>query len=71
MNEYLVKLLVEILKKVEAEKILKDLIQNAKESLVCWLQAQAVASGTPLDDVAVGIIAAALGVDASRCKIPV
>lgn len=70
MGKYLIDLIVELLKKAEVEKVLKDLIEQAKEQFVCWIQMQALKSGTPLDDVAVGIIAAALGVDPGKCKVP-
>jgi len=69
MSEYVIKILVELLKKMEVEKVLAELLQKAKEQFICWLSAQAAASGTPLDDVAVGIIASVLGVDPGKCKI--
>lgn len=69
MPKYLVDLLIEILKKMDVEKMLKDLLQSSKEQLVCFLQMKAIESGTPLDDVAVGIIASVLEVDASKCKV--
>lgn len=69
MSEYLVKILVQLLKQLEIEKMLKDVIQKGKEQLVCWLQKEAAASGTPLDDVAVQIIAKVLEVDPSKCKV--
>lgn len=71
MEKYLMQVLVELLKKMEVEKVLGELLKKAKEQFVCWLQMQAMASGTPLDDVAVEIIAKVLGVDAGSCKVAV
>lgn len=71
MQEYLVKILMEVLKQMNVEKVIKDLLQSAKEQFLCWLQLQAVKTGTPLDDVMVELLAKILEVDAGKCKVPV
>ncbi len=69
MQNYLVKILMELLKQLEAEKMAKELLQAGKEQLLCWLQMQAAKTGTPFDDVMVDLLAKILEVDPSKCKV--
>lgn len=66
MSDYISKLLIDLLLKALSPEMLEKL----KAQFICWLQAEAMKSGTPLDDAAVKILAAVLKVDASLCVVP-
>lgn len=73
MEKYWEKLLVEILKKIDAEKMVKEFLDSAKLQLMCYLQEVTMKSENPVDNAIVQILAAAVGVDLSKCpvKVPV
>lgn len=71
MEKYLEKLVLELLKQIDVEKMVKDLLDSVKEQLVCFLVAAAAKSGNPIDDALVKVLAGALGVDPDKCKMQV
>ncbi len=69
MEKYLERLLLEILKQIDVEKMIKELLDSVKGQLVCYLVAAAAKSGNPIDDALVRFLAGALGVDPDKCKL--
>ncbi len=62
-QEVLMKLLVEVMGKL----ITPDVVEKAKQFVVCWAKSQVAATDNKIDDAFVQILADALQVDVSKC----
>lgn len=71
MDKMWERLLLEILKKIDAEQMVKDFLESAKLQLMCYVKLVVDKSATPIDNAIVQILAQAMGVDLSKCPVHV
>jgi len=70
LGRYLGPILSELVNKYLDPATILKLVEEAKIYAVCWAKTQTANTANKIDDEFVGILADALGVDASKCPVP-